>query len=104
MLFRTATSVAILAAAAHVSAEPKPYRLAMMPVLGMSLGRRDTNGYKPEQTQCGDGDTCSEACGASYTSCSATSSEKSHCYDPTVGQSCCTDGSGSMFMTLFDGK
>lgn len=96
MLFRTATSVALLACAASVSAEPKPYRLAMMPVLGQSLARRSTNGYQPELSQCHDGDTCAEACGSEYTECASSGSE-THCYNPSVKQSCCADGSGSMF-------
>ncbi|RFU74829.1 prp 4 c domain-containing [Trichoderma arundinaceum] len=98
MLFRTATSVALLACAAHVSAraeaQPKPYKLAMMPVLGMSLVRRDTNGYQPEQSQCHDGDTCSEACGAEYTEC-PSNDHVSHCYNPSAKQNCCSDGSGN---------
>ncbi|KAK4081788.1 uncharacterized protein Triagg1_2529 [Trichoderma aggressivum f. europaeum] len=94
MLFRTATSVALLACAASVSAEPKPYRLAMMPVLGQSLARRSTNGYQPELSQCHDGDTCAEACGSEYTEC-ASSGKETHCYNPSVKQSCCADGSGN---------
>ncbi|KAL7789014.1 hypothetical protein V8C37DRAFT_386960 [Trichoderma ceciliae] len=99
MLFRTATSVALLACAAHVGAsaeaQPQPYRLAMMPVLGMSLVRRDTNGYQPEQTQCNDGDTCAEACGAQYAECPSSNGKVSHCYNPSANQNCCTDGSGN---------
>ncbi|KAL7950228.1 hypothetical protein V8C42DRAFT_309852 [Trichoderma barbatum] len=94
MLFRTATSVALLACAASVSAEPKPYRLAMMPVLGQSLARRSTNGYQPELSQCSDGNTCSEACGSEYTEC-PSSGKETHCYNPGVKQNCCTDGSGN---------
>jgi hypothetical protein len=94
MHFRTAASAAILACAAHASAEPKPYKLAMMPVLGMGLSRRDTNGYQPEQTVCGDGDTCAEACGAGYTECGAVD-DSIHCFNPDVKQACCNDGTGS---------
>ncbi|KAH6607543.1 prp 4 c domain-containing [Trichoderma cornu-damae] len=98
MLFRTATSVALLACAAHVSAraeaQPKPYRLAMMPVLGISLARRDTNGYQPEQSQCHDGDTCADACGSDYTECPSNDGV-AHCYNPAAKQNCCADGSGN---------
>ncbi|KAH7328258.1 hypothetical protein B0I35DRAFT_13237 [Stachybotrys elegans] len=94
MLFRAAASVTILACAVNASAEPKPYRLATMPVLGMSLARRDTNGYIPEQTVCGEGNTCSEACGAGYTECASTN-DSIHCYNPDAQQKCCTDGSGN---------
>ncbi|UKZ73886.1 hypothetical protein TrVFT333_001540 [Trichoderma virens FT-333] len=94
MLFRTATSVALLACAASVSAEPKPYRLAMMPVLGQSLARRSTYGYQPELSQCSDGDTCAEACGSAYTEC-PSSGKETHCYNPSAKQNCCMDGSGN---------
>ena len=94
MYFRTAASIALLACASNVAAEPKPYRLAMMPVLGMSLSRRSTNGYQPEQTVCGEGDTCGDACGSGYTQC-ASNDASVHCYNPTADQLCCSDGSGS---------
>jgi hypothetical protein len=94
MLFRAAASAAILAAAVNASAEPKPYRLASMPVLGMSLVRRDTNGYQPEQTACSDGDTCAEACGTGFQECSSTG-DSIHCFNPEADQQCCTDGSGN---------
>lgn len=94
MHFRTAASAAILACAAHAIAEPQPYKLAVMPVLGMSLSRRDTNGYQPEQSVCGDGDTCSEACGAGYTECAAVD-DSIHCFNPEAKQQCCQDGTGN---------
>ncbi|ETS05470.1 hypothetical protein M419DRAFT_117641, partial [Trichoderma reesei RUT C-30] len=94
MLFKTTASVALLACAAHVAAEPKPYRLAMMPVLGQSLARRNTNGYQPELSQCNDGSTCSEACGSGYAEC-PSSGKETHCYNPGANQNCCADGSGN---------
>ncbi|KAI9171124.1 hypothetical protein HJFPF1_00604 [Paramyrothecium foliicola] len=94
MHFRTAASAAILACAAHASAEPQPYKLAMMPVLGMSLSRRQTNGYQPEQSVCGDGNTCAEACGAGYAECAAVD-QSIHCYNPEAKQQCCQDGTGN---------
>jgi hypothetical protein len=94
MHFRTAASAAILACAAHASAEPQPYKLAMMPVLGLSLSRRDTNGYQPEQSVCGDGNTCAEACGQGYEQCAALD-ESVHCFNPLAKQKCCQDGTGN---------
>jgi hypothetical protein len=94
MHFRTAASVAILACATSVAAEPKPYKIAMMPVLGMSLARRDTNGYQPEQSVCGEGATCSEACGAGYAECAAKD-DSIHCFNPEAKQQCCQDNSGN---------
>ncbi|CAG9997615.1 unnamed protein product [Clonostachys byssicola] len=94
MLFRSAIAFAVLAGTASAAAEPQPYRPAMMPVLGMSLGRRDTSGYIPDQTQCGDGNTCAEACGQGYTECAANGDTK-HCYNPDKAQKCCGDGTGN---------
>ncbi|KFA48144.1 hypothetical protein S40293_08885 [Stachybotrys chartarum IBT 40293] len=94
MLVRAVASVALLACAVNASAQPKPYRLAMMPVLGMSLVRRDTSGYQPEQTVCGEGDTCAEACGAGFAECASTN-DAVHCFNPEAQQQCCTDGTGN---------
>ncbi|GJN66802.1 prp 4 CRoW domain-containing protein [Purpureocillium lilacinum] len=91
-------SVTVLAASiAGAAASPQkmqPYRLAVMPLPGQSLQRRDTNGYVPETTQCGKGNTCAEACGAGYDQCT-TSDNVAHCFNPAAGDSCCTDGSGN---------
>ncbi|CAH0048725.1 unnamed protein product [Clonostachys solani] len=94
MLFRSAIAFAVLAGTASAAAEPQPYRPAMMPVLGMSLGRRDTSGYIPDQTLCGNGNTCAEACGQGYTECAANGDTK-HCYNPDKAQKCCGDGTGN---------
>ena len=96
MLFRSATSVAILACAASAAANPQPYRLAVMPVSGLGLSRRDTLGYQPEEQDCGDGNTCAEACGAGFAQC-PSEDDAIHCFNPEAAQLCCTDGSGSMF-------
>lgn len=94
MLFRSATSVAILACATSAAAEPQPYKLAVMAVPGLSLSRRDTLGYQPEETVCGDGNTCAEACGAGFSQC-ASHDAAIHCYNPEADQACCGDGTGS---------
>jgi len=55
------------------------------------LRARQDEGYYPDTTDCGDGATCQEACGAQYEECSGATPI---CYDPTVGQKCCNDGTG----------
>ncbi|KAH7145737.1 hypothetical protein B0J13DRAFT_326255 [Dactylonectria estremocensis] len=94
MLFSSAASIALVAFASNVAAEPKPYRLVSAPVLGLSLARRDTNGYQPEQTVCGDGTTCAEACGDGYETC-PSNDDSTHCFNPANAQICCSDGSGN---------
>lgn len=92
MQFTTASAVAVLAFTASAAAEPQPYRLAVMP--GLSLMRRDTNGYKPETSNCGTGNTCAEACGAGFDQC-ASNDGVAHCFNPAAKQNCCSDGSGN---------
>jgi hypothetical protein len=94
MFFRTAVSVAVLAASASATASPHPYKLAVMPLPGLSLSRRDTFGYQPEETVCGDGNTCAEACGAGFTQCPSNDASI-HCYNAEAAQNCCSDGTGS---------
>ncbi|KAF5609378.1 prp 4 c [Fusarium pseudoanthophilum] len=95
MLFRSIASVAFLACASNVAAEPQPYKLVKAPVEGLSLARRSTPGYQPDQSVCGGGgDTCAEACGAGYESC-PSEDDSTHCFNPTVKQSCCFDGTGN---------
>lgn len=91
MHFTTATAAAVLAFAANVAAEPQPF-LAVMP--GLSLMRRDTNGYTPDVTKCGNGDTCAQACGAGFAQC-PSEDKVAHCFNPTAKQACCLDGSGN---------
>ncbi|KAJ6444571.1 prp 4 CRoW domain-containing protein [Purpureocillium lavendulum] len=91
-------SVTVLAASiAGAAASPQkgqPYRLAVMNVADQSLQRRDTIGYVPETTKCGTGNTCAEACGAGFAQC-PSGDNVAHCFNPTVGDSCCTDNSGN---------
>lgn len=61
--------------------------------------------YEPEFGECGEGgDTCSDACGAGFEECRADADDALFCYNPDEGETCCTDGSGSMFSFLYDGK
>jgi hypothetical protein len=51
-------------------------------------------GYYPTTHLCGSGDTCAEACGATYEQC--PSSSGLYCYEPSLGDHCCPDNTGSM--------
>ncbi|KAG6105123.1 hypothetical protein E4U14_005303 [Claviceps sp. LM454 group G7] len=98
MLFKTIASLAFLATAANAAsleAKRQPYRLAVMPLPGQSLMRRDTNGYKPDQKHCKAGNTCAEACGPTFDKCPSAQPDVAHCFNPAAGQSCCTDNSGN---------
>ncbi|PSN64102.1 hypothetical protein BS50DRAFT_500200 [Corynespora cassiicola Philippines] len=50
-------------------------------------------GYYPSTSYCGQGETCQEACGAQYEQCPSESGI--YCFDPTVGDHCCRDGTGN---------
>ncbi|KYK59349.1 hypothetical protein DCS_00479 [Drechmeria coniospora] len=93
------TAVAVLAASAAGAAasadEPMPYRLAVRSVPGQGLFRRNVDGYKPETLKCNLGDTCGVACGQEFSLCPASEGGVSHCFNPSAGESCCTDGSGN---------
>lgn len=52
-------------------------------------------GYYPSTHQCGEGATCAEACGVGQEQCPSTSGIV--CFDPTIGDTCCPDGTGSEF-------
>jgi hypothetical protein len=100
MLFRLVSSVAIAALAGQAVAEPKPYKadMAKMSVRNMfanyGVGRRQTDdGYQPENTFCGTGTTCAEACGAGFEQCGSTDAEV-HCFNAAALQTCCGAASG----------
>ncbi|KAJ1333726.1 hypothetical protein MN608_03722 [Microdochium nivale] len=91
-------SVALMLAG-HALAEPLrwPYkantaaRMSVRQVLALSP--RASEGYTPSDQSCGDGTTCSEACGTNYQTCASTDGQ-THCFDPSVKQTCCPGGSG----------
>lgn len=56
-------------------------------------------GYYPTTHPCGQGDTCAEACGPTEITCPSAPGTGLYCYDPTIGDHCCADGSGSTFDT-----
>lgn len=97
MLFKTSTALAILAAASQAVAEPQPYAATrkILSVRDLFGVRRDgADSYSPSQSYCGLGETCAQACGAGYETCSSTD-DAIHCYDPSNQQVCCPDGSGN---------
>ncbi|RKU42158.1 hypothetical protein DL546_000802 [Coniochaeta pulveracea] len=97
MLFKSVSTMAVVALAAGVSAEDlKPYK----PLMKMSIhqmfgiGRRQTDGYQPTESTCSDGATCAEACGAGYVTC-ASVDQNVHCFNPDIKQTCCPDQTGN---------
>jgi len=98
MLVKSVAAVAALAFAANVAAEPMPYRPTMMKTSTRALfgiaRREEQPGYQPEEAVCNEGNTCEEACGAGYQTCSSSDSQV-HCFNPTVGELCCPDKSGN---------
>jgi len=95
MHFSTVTALAVMAVSQAV-AEPinKPVRVMMSAREIFGLAGRDNGGYQPSQSYCGQGATCSEACGAGYATC-PSSDNAIHCYNKDAAQSCCPDNSGS---------
>jgi hypothetical protein len=90
--------VAVLAFAAQALAlEAAPYKpmLHKMALPQFGLSRRQLpDGYVPEQTVCGEGTTCAQACGDGYTTC-ASGDSAIHCFNPAAKETCCPNGSGS---------
>jgi hypothetical protein len=94
MLFNTVAILLGFAASALVAAEPAPYKLGKMSMNhAFGLMRRQA-GYQPTQTFCGPGTDCASSCGTGYTQCASTDGDL-HCYNPTVEQTCCPDGTGN---------
>lgn len=54
--------------------------------------------YYPEYNYCGAGDTCAESCGEDYVECPSNS--ELYCFNPTVGDKCCNDGTGGMYIPI----
>ena len=102
MLFSALAVSSLFVAVAVAAPEPAPYRIgsrsvsiSLNPAFG--LAKRQA-GYQPTQNYCnGPGDTCDSACGAGYVPCQSDDGEL-HCYDPSIGDTCCTDGTGSKFL------
>lgn len=99
MLVNILTTTALFAASAlaiaQPDARPAPYKLGKMSInQAFGLMARQDQGYQPTQTECGPGADCPSACGADTVQC-ASSDDNLHCYEPSIGQTCCPDGSGN---------
>lgn len=85
-------TLAFIALAGLSSAET--LRFTRISPLSPGLARRGLDdGYTPEETECGAGDTCSEACGAGFEQC-GSSDGVSSCFNPGEGEVCCDAGVG----------
>lgn len=103
MLFTTVSSLAALALASQVVAEPlrQPYKLKLskMSVNSMfGISRRQSEGYAPEQQFCNAGDTCAEACGKGFEQCSSNDGVV-HCFNKSAKQTCCPGLTGGKTRT-----
>jgi len=95
MLFNTLAISSLLVASAAAVAEPAPYKIVgkMSSNSLFGLARRQ-EGYQPTQTYCGPGTDCASSCGANYIQCPSSDGDL-HCFDPTIKQACCPDGTGN---------
>jgi hypothetical protein len=91
MHFKPATMAAIAALASQAVAEAT-YKMALHPHQIFGIVKRQETGYAPNETFCGMGTSCAEACGAGYIVC-ASQDSSIHCFNPDA-QKCCTDESG----------
>ncbi|KAH7030810.1 uncharacterized protein B0I36DRAFT_114329 [Microdochium trichocladiopsis] len=95
------TALALIVGSSVAEPLRQPYRastaarMSVRQAMGFGLGRRSSadSGYTPADQFCGAGDTCPEACGANYQTCASTDNQV-HCFDPSVKQTCCPNGSG----------
>ena len=60
-------------------------------------------GYSPAYGNSGSGATCEDAYGPQWEQCSASTELALFCFNPSIGQTCCADGNGSMFANMFYG-
>ncbi|SPN99671.1 uncharacterized protein DNG_02522 [Cephalotrichum gorgonifer] len=97
MHFKT---VALVALAAVASAEKLEFTRINKVGLASLVRRADDGGaygegaYEPQESECGEGATCAEACGAGFEQCGESDGVKS-CFNPTVGETCCASQGAS---------
>jgi len=88
------TLAALSLAPALCLTEPQPYLLRAATSSNELFGlMKRQSGYAPSSVNCGPGNTCAEACGPNYIQCPSNDGE-THCFDPSIKEICCTDGSG----------
>ena len=101
MLFNVIVVSSFLVATASASTKPTGYVMGM-PSENNPLGiLRRQAGYPATETACGPGSTCEESCGPGYQSCDDSDnpdpSYAFYCYNPSQGDICCSDRSGSKY-------
>lgn len=111
--FLASATVALFVSSTLAEPLRQPYKVNAVrmsvrsPASVFGLTRRAaTDGYNPADQNCGAGNTCSEACGATYETCASTDGQ-THCFDPSAKQTCCSSGSGgelrpSLILQTFD--
>src|SRR5947207_4753840 len=94
MRFYALAIVSLALAPALSLAEPKPYLLRAATSSNQLFGlMKRASGYAPTSVNCGPGATCAEACGPNYIQCPSNDGG-THCFDPSIKEICCSDGSG----------
>ncbi|KAF6840948.1 PRP 4 C domain-containing protein [Colletotrichum plurivorum] len=103
MHIRSLASLAFVAFAAQAFAQQQPKVFKRSITTGRDLGfmRRADGGYQPEDEVCSrGGNTCAEACGSGYQQCKSTD-QAVHCYNPAVGETCCSTTTGNSCLSAF---
>jgi hypothetical protein len=101
MLFNTVVVSSFLVATTLASTKPTGYMMGM-PSENNPLGiLKRQAGYQPTETACTPGSTCEESCGPGSQLCPDTNnpdpSFSFYCYNPSLGDTCCSDLSGSKY-------
>jgi hypothetical protein len=99
VVFSFVAAAAAAAEPALVAAKPTPYMMGMpseMDPLGL---RKRQAGYQPTETACNPGNTCVESCGQGSVLCDDSNNPSPdfafYCYNPSLGETCCSDRTGS---------
>jgi hypothetical protein len=92
MHFYAIAALSLALAPALSLAEPQPYLLRAATYNELFGLMKRQAGYAPSPQTCGPGATCAEACGPNHITCPSDAGK--HCFDPSVKQICCSDGSG----------
>jgi hypothetical protein len=101
MLFNVIVVSSFLVATALAWAEPTAYMMGM-PSENNPFGiRKRQSGYQPTETACSPGTDCADSCGPGSVLCDDSGnpdpSFSFYCYNPGLGDTCCSDRSGSKY-------
>lgn len=88
-------SVAVTACLAVATSAANTSPNAMFAMSALEARADSEAHYVPTQTLCGMGDTCAQACGATYDMC-PSKDESIHCFDK-ARQKCCPGDKGGKF-------